>query len=211
VQDKLFRKVALERLSSPEQLDQLMQVTGPKSWLALAALFALLVVVVVWGIFGSIAITVEGTGVLHTDGGSSPLEAVIYVPLAQAQKIHLGNDVLLLPSSVRQEEHGYLIGVVRSVSTTPATVADKVRVFGSEDLANALAPQTLTIEVVIDLHRNDNGDYQWTSTTGPNIALESGLPIWANIETARVRPISRILPSTGSLPLLSRLKGVGDD
>ena len=38
----IFRKVALERLSSPEQLDQLMQVTSPKGWLALAGLGALL-------------------------------------------------------------------------------------------------------------------------------------------------------------------------
>ncbi len=36
----IFRKVALERLSSPEQLDQLLQVTDPKGWLALGALGA---------------------------------------------------------------------------------------------------------------------------------------------------------------------------
>ena len=34
----IFRKVALERLSSPEQLDQLLQVTDPKGWMALGAL-----------------------------------------------------------------------------------------------------------------------------------------------------------------------------
>ena len=30
----IFRKAALERLSSPERLDQLMQVTRPRAWLA---------------------------------------------------------------------------------------------------------------------------------------------------------------------------------
>src|SRR6187399_2567538 len=33
--EKLFRKIALERLSSPEQLDSLMRVITPKAWLAL--------------------------------------------------------------------------------------------------------------------------------------------------------------------------------
>jgi hypothetical protein len=34
----LFRQAALERLSSPEQLDQLVRVTHPLGWLALLAL-----------------------------------------------------------------------------------------------------------------------------------------------------------------------------
>jgi HlyD family secretion protein len=33
VNPTIFRKVSLERLSSPEQLDQLMQVTDPRGWL----------------------------------------------------------------------------------------------------------------------------------------------------------------------------------
>lgn len=58
----LFRKESLERLSSPERLDQLMQVVSPKSWLPLASLGSLVVVVVVWSIYGRIPITVEGRG-----------------------------------------------------------------------------------------------------------------------------------------------------
>lgn len=60
----LFRKESLERLSSPEQLDQLMQVVGPKSWLPLAALGGLTFVAIVWSIVGRIPITVTGQGVL---------------------------------------------------------------------------------------------------------------------------------------------------
>lgn len=60
----LFRKESLERLSSPERLDQLMQVVSPKSWLPLASLGSLVVVALIWSIFGRIPITVEGRGVL---------------------------------------------------------------------------------------------------------------------------------------------------
>jgi HlyD family secretion protein len=60
----LFRKESVERLSSPERLDQLMQVVDPKAWLPLASLGALAGVAVIWSIVGSIPITVTGQGVL---------------------------------------------------------------------------------------------------------------------------------------------------
>jgi HlyD family secretion protein len=63
-QRNLFRSKTLERLSSPEQLDQLMQVIKPKSWLPLAALGTLVGSALVWSIYGSIPVTVEGKGVL---------------------------------------------------------------------------------------------------------------------------------------------------
>lgn len=69
----VFRKVSLERLSSPEQLDQLMQVTNPRGWLALGALVALLIAALVWGIFGSIPTEAFGEGILLRRGGVSDL------------------------------------------------------------------------------------------------------------------------------------------
>lgn len=60
----LFRKSALERLSSPEQLDVTMQVTSPMGWIALGGVSLLLAFALVWSILGSIAIKVEGQGIL---------------------------------------------------------------------------------------------------------------------------------------------------
>ncbi|HSF39445.1 MAG TPA: NHLP bacteriocin system secretion protein [Thermoanaerobaculia bacterium] len=71
----IFRKVALERLSSPEQLDQLLQVTDPRGWLALAALGALLLTSLGWGVFGSIPTEATGEGILLRRGGVSSLVA----------------------------------------------------------------------------------------------------------------------------------------
>ncbi len=72
---KIYRKVALERLSSPEQLDQLMQVTNPRGWLALAALLALLVLAVLWGFLGAIPTEGLGRGILLRSGGVTELVA----------------------------------------------------------------------------------------------------------------------------------------
>ena len=71
----IFRKVALERLSSPEQLDQLMEVTSPRGWLALAALGALLATALIWGLFGAIPTEAAGEGILIRQGGVSNVVA----------------------------------------------------------------------------------------------------------------------------------------
>jgi HlyD family secretion protein len=62
--NKLFRKAALERLASPERLDEMMRVTSPAAWLALAALGAILVILITWSVLGSISIKVHGRGIL---------------------------------------------------------------------------------------------------------------------------------------------------
>jgi HlyD family secretion protein len=73
VKNKLFRKVALDRLSSPEQLDTMVQIVTLKSWLMVAPLVALVVLAVLWGIFGSIATKVNGNTLLMQRGGLSDI------------------------------------------------------------------------------------------------------------------------------------------
>lgn len=65
----LFRRTALEQLSSPEQLDQRMHVTQPMGWLALLALGLVLLAAIVWGVFGRLPVQVEGQGILLSRGG----------------------------------------------------------------------------------------------------------------------------------------------
>ncbi|RJQ64814.1 MAG: NHLP bacteriocin system secretion protein [Desulfobacteraceae bacterium] len=66
--DQIFRKASLERLSSPEQLDQLMQVTKPLKWLSLLACFIIIGVAACWGWWGEIFTKVHGQGILMTSG-----------------------------------------------------------------------------------------------------------------------------------------------
>ncbi|GAX37852.1 NHLP bacteriocin system secretion protein [Nodularia sp. NIES-3585] len=61
---KLFREESLERLSSPERLDQLMNVVNPRAWLPLAGLGSLVAVAAVWSVVGRLPLTVTGEGVL---------------------------------------------------------------------------------------------------------------------------------------------------
>jgi HlyD family secretion protein len=65
----LFRKSALETLSSPEQLDQTMRLTRPRRGIMLGALALLLSVFVGWSIFGSLRTEIAGQGIIIRPGG----------------------------------------------------------------------------------------------------------------------------------------------
>jgi hypothetical protein len=71
----MFRREVLDRLAAPEQLDQLMRITTPKSWVALLALCGLLVGAVVWGSFWTSPITLSAQGILVPVGGVQTLAA----------------------------------------------------------------------------------------------------------------------------------------
>ncbi len=67
--------MALERISSPEQLDQLIIITSPVGWLALLAVGALLAAAVFWGFYGTIPAKVQGLGILLQKGGLAGIQA----------------------------------------------------------------------------------------------------------------------------------------
>ncbi len=57
--EEIFRKKSLERVKSPESLDDYIRVANPGVWLLLASVLVLLVGVCIWGIFGHVESTVD--------------------------------------------------------------------------------------------------------------------------------------------------------
>jgi HlyD family secretion protein len=74
-ESKIFRKVALDRLSSPEQLDELMEVTTSKAWAALLTMAVLLLLLLVWSFTGSLPTKIHATGILLKEGGVADVSA----------------------------------------------------------------------------------------------------------------------------------------
>ncbi|MCD8090159.1 MAG: hypothetical protein LUD81_05965 [Clostridiales bacterium] len=60
----LFRKSALEKFSSPEQLDRTIVITSPLSWLAIAGLFIITAAFAVWAFMGTLPSTISTTGII---------------------------------------------------------------------------------------------------------------------------------------------------
>jgi len=67
--ENIFRAAAVERLSSPDQLDQLIGVTRPADWAAALVLGIALLVITSWSVIGRIPTRVEGEGILISNAG----------------------------------------------------------------------------------------------------------------------------------------------
>ena len=85
--EQLFRKKSVDKVSSPEQLNEYIRVSNPGVWMVLAAVIVLLAGVIVWGFIGHLDTTLS-TAVVCENG-----EAVIYVKEADAEKIAVGMTV----------------------------------------------------------------------------------------------------------------------
>ena len=60
---------AIERLSSPEHLDQLVKITRPSDWIAMAVLGVGFAALATWSLLGSIPTRASGEGILVSGGG----------------------------------------------------------------------------------------------------------------------------------------------
>lgn len=95
---KIFRKVSLERLGSPDRLDQLVKVTDTKAWIALLAFIGLSIVVIFWSVFGRIPTKVMGTAILIKTGGvtnvASPIAGQISdVAVIPGERVVRGQEI----------------------------------------------------------------------------------------------------------------------
>jgi len=64
-QSSIFRQKSLDRISSPEQLNDYLRVTNPTVWVVLAAVILLLVGVIVWGSAATLESFATGTGTVQ--------------------------------------------------------------------------------------------------------------------------------------------------
>lgn len=62
----LFRKSSIDKVSSPEQLNEYIRISTPGVWLLLAAIIVFITGGIVWGIFGSIETKTAATAVCES-------------------------------------------------------------------------------------------------------------------------------------------------
>lgn len=89
MENSIFRKKSLERIASPEQLNDYIKVTNPSVWILLGSIIVLLLGVVIWAVFGQLATTVSAV-VLVEDG-----IATCYVREADAASVAPGDAVYI--------------------------------------------------------------------------------------------------------------------
>ena len=63
--ERLYREESLQRVKSPDALNEYIRVARPSTWLVLGAIVLFLVGICVWGVFGRITLQVEGPSLIE--------------------------------------------------------------------------------------------------------------------------------------------------
>jgi len=207
----IFRKVTLERLSSPDELDRLMQITQPRAWLLLLALAGLLAAALVWAIFGTIVLDVPVSGVLVTadappaDPAVSPspdaipagpplLDAVVYTPEADAVRVVPGQEARLLLPGISAEQSGFLLGTVTAIDGAATPPETLIATLGETAAANlsAVGP-VIAVRIALTPDATAPSGYRWTALQGAATPLRAGMAVHGTIIVQQLRPISFVL------------------
>jgi len=124
------------------------------------------------------------------------LVAIIYVPSVHGKMVKEGMTVHIAPSTVRQEEHGMMVGRITFVSDHPATPKGMQRVLKNEQLVTELSGGDAPYEVHAELELDPStpSQYRWTSSKGPSARIQSGTLAAAQIIVETQRPIAKAIP-----------------
>ncbi len=172
MQNSIFRKSSLERMSSPEQLNEYVRITNPGIWLVLVGLFALLLAGVIWAYTGSVLETVQLIGVMVPGAGEEEM-VYCFVPLGASKRLGTGMAVQVSPDYAPREEYGYILGVVESVGAQPLSEEEIALTFGNLQYVQELITSGNMVAVTVALERTD-GELQWSSQKGESLAVTSG-------------------------------------
>ena len=86
---RVFRKNSIDKISSPEQLNEYIRVSNPGVWFVLAAIIILLAGVCVWGFLGRLDTKLKTVSVVENS------EMTLYVKAADIASVETGMKVII--------------------------------------------------------------------------------------------------------------------
>jgi len=146
--------------------------------------------------------------VLDQNEDSNVMNAVIYFPARQAKQVHAGMKIGVSPSTVKQEEYGFIEGIVTNISTFPASDQYLMSTLQNSALVENFRKIENPIEITVSLVPNPDtySGYKWSSSKGPDEKLTAGIICNGTITVDSKRPIELVIPA-----LKRKLLGIGDN
>jgi HlyD family secretion protein len=130
-----------------------------------------------------------------------PLVAVLYVPPTFGKQVRPGDRVQVAVSTARREEFGFIIGRVRTVAEIPSTAEGMQRVLKNKQLVQTMSNNAAPFEIEAELYSDPatKSGYRWSSSRGPNLKINSGTLVSADIEVRDLPILSLVIPQTRTL------------
>ena len=129
-----------------------------------------------------------------TDGET--LRAVMYFPVKDGKRVKRGMNIAVIPTTTKQEEYGFIQGIVTSVSDFPLSPQYLQTVMQNPVLAQSFTAESSPIEVRISMVPDPTTEtgFKWSSSRGPNDTLTPGISTTGFVIVRSQRPIEMIVP-----------------
>lgn len=96
--DQIFSSEALNKMRSPEKLDEILPITTPITWMGLTAVAFAIFSVIIWSIFGSFTVKADGMGLIMDPHGLRTVSTLFggkidKVYVHSGEKVHKGDKI----------------------------------------------------------------------------------------------------------------------
>lgn len=140
MQNNLFKKSSMERITSPEKLNDFIKVANPTSWMIILAALAIIAGLLCWGIFGQLNESVQFNGYLK-DG-----QLYCYAQGGLDDQLTEGMKASISPQGAGETMNGRIV----SVAEHPLSFDEASRDITSDYMLSSLGITGWNIAVVIE-------------------------------------------------------------
>ena len=146
--------------------------------------------------------------VIESSNNAAAIEALIYFSGADGKKILPGMKIGIVPTTVKQEEYGYIQGLITDVSPFPVSDNYLLSSLQNTSLATTFhqIPNPIEVKVSIIPDPTTYSGYKWSSSKGPAQKIGAGYMCTATVTTSSKHPVELLIPT-----LKRKLLGIGDN
>lgn len=109
MEQSLFRKKTMERISSPEQLSDYLKVTNPGIWIVLAAVIFLLVGIAAWSAIGTLETKADAKALVQDGAAQVIVMEVDSAEIKAGMPLRVASQEEGVISNVGEDEYGRVI------------------------------------------------------------------------------------------------------
>lgn len=141
MQNNLFKKSSMERITSPEKLNDFIKVSNPTSWMILGAALAIVLGLLCWGIFGQLTESVSFNGYLKEG------QLCCYAPGSLAEQLSAGMEAKVAPQGSAENAFD---GRILTVAEHPLSYDEASRDIISDYMLSSLGITGWNIAVTLE-------------------------------------------------------------
>ena len=138
----------------------------------------------------------EGQPILSVASLGTGLDAVLFVPAQQGQRVKVGSEVLVSPMNIKRAEYGSLAARATQVGAFPSSKESMLAILHNQNLVDEFTKSgaVIMLRAQIEPDANNASGYHWTTGQGPDQTITPGMLVTASMTVKTQAPITLLIP-----------------